>query len=316
MRFKKPKFWDLKKPNLISILLLPLTLPIILNNFLLKFKSYKKNEEIKSICIGNIYLGGTGKTPTTIKLFHIFQELNFKVLTAKKFYKSQIDEIKILEKKTKFLTEKNRNLVLQQAIKNNFEIVIFDDGLQDRAMNYNLKCVCFDAENFIGNGNLIPSGPLREKLNSLKKYDCIFFKSENEVSKDKIDLCKKYNPNIEIFETSYVINNLEKFDRSEKYLIFSGIGNAKSFYNILVKNKFNVVDEIIFTDHHEYKKEDIEKIIEKATEANAKILTTEKDYVKLDKAVLKDIQFLEVKLIIKNEKILIDFLKKKIYEKH
>ena len=101
MRFKKPKFWDLKKPNLISILLLPLTLPIILNNFLLKFKSYKKNEEIKSICIGNIYLGGTGKTPTTIKLFHIFQELNFKVLTAKKFYKSQIDEIKILEKKNK-----------------------------------------------------------------------------------------------------------------------------------------------------------------------------------------------------------------------
>jgi len=315
MRFKKPKFWDLKKSNIISILLLPFTLPIILNNLILKFKFNKENRKIKSICVGNIYLGGTGKTPTTIKLFQIIQALNLRVLTAKKFYKSQIDERKILEKKTKFLSKKNRNLILQDAIATNYDIVVFDDGLQDRTMNYNLKCVCFDDENFIGNGNLIPSGPLREKLDSLKKYDCVFYKSETEISKERLDLFKKFNSNIQVFETFYEISNLDEFNLSKKYLIFSGIGNSKSFGNILMKNKFNIVNEIIFPDHYDYKKSDIDKIIKKAGSLNAKILTTEKDYVKIDKSIFENLKFVEIKLIIKNEKNFTDYLKTKIYEK-
>ena len=83
MRFKKPKFWDLKKPNIFSYLLFPFTLIVYLNNFFLKFKPRKKNKKIKSICIGNIYLGGTGKTPTTIAIYELLKKLNFKVSTAK-----------------------------------------------------------------------------------------------------------------------------------------------------------------------------------------------------------------------------------------
>ena len=73
MKFKKPKFWDLKKPILISYFLFPLTVILSLNNFFLKFKSNKKDKRIKSICIGNIYLGGTGKTPTTIAVYEILK---------------------------------------------------------------------------------------------------------------------------------------------------------------------------------------------------------------------------------------------------
>ena len=73
MILKKPKFWDLKKPNLVSYFLLPFTLIIFLNNFFLKFKSKKKNEKIKSICVGNIYLGGTGKTSLSLKINEIFK---------------------------------------------------------------------------------------------------------------------------------------------------------------------------------------------------------------------------------------------------
>ena len=314
MRFKKPKFWDLKKPNYISLILLPFTMLIILNNFLLKFRSIKKNSKIKTICIGNIYLGGTGKTPTTIALFKIIQKLNLKVLTAKKFYKSQMDENIILDKKTKFITKKNRNMVLDEAVKTNHDVLIFDDGLQDRTLKYNLNLVCFDAENFIGNGCLIPSGPLREKLSSLKKYDCVFFKSDNEISENKLQLLKKYNSNIKIFETFYEISNLEKFDLTEKYLIFSGIGNSKSFHDILVKNKFNIVNELVFTDHYDYQKEDIDRIITRAKSLGAKILTTEKDYVKVEKLISEDIEFIEINLIIKKEKKFINFLKTKIYD--
>ena len=106
MKYKKPKFWDFKKPNFISLILLPFTIPIIINNFFLKFKSLKKNKKIKSICVGNIYLGGTGKTPTTIKLYDILKKLDLKVSTAKKFYKSQFDEKIILEKKNTIINQK------------------------------------------------------------------------------------------------------------------------------------------------------------------------------------------------------------------
>ena len=84
MNFKKPKFWDYKKPNFIAYLLFPITLLLTLNNLLLKIYPKKKFNEIKTICVGNIYLGGTGKTPTTLKLFELLKSLNLKIATAKK----------------------------------------------------------------------------------------------------------------------------------------------------------------------------------------------------------------------------------------
>ena len=59
MKLSKPKFWDLKKPNYLSYLFLPLTIPLIINNFFLSFKKIKNNKNIKTICLGNIYVGGT-----------------------------------------------------------------------------------------------------------------------------------------------------------------------------------------------------------------------------------------------------------------
>ena len=83
MKFKKPYFWDYKKPNLFAYLLLPFTYLIKLINFINK-KEKIKTEKIKTICIGNIYLGGTGKTPISIKINKILNNLNFKTAFIKK----------------------------------------------------------------------------------------------------------------------------------------------------------------------------------------------------------------------------------------
>ena len=314
IKFKKPKFWDLKKPNIISYFLLPLTLPILINNLILDFKSSKKNKKIKSICIGNIYLGGTGKTPTVIKLFEILNNLNFKVSTGKKFYSSQLDEKIILQKKTKLIEAKNRKMILNEAIKNHQNIIIFDDGLQDKGVSYDLQFVCFDMNNFIGNGQLLPSGPLREKISSLIKYDAVFLKGEDSELTNHINYIKNQNENIKIFETYLEINNIKKFNLSNNYLIFSGIGNPNNFKNILRKNNFNIIKEIIFPDHYNYTKHEIEKIKKQAKNINAKIITTEKDFVKISKFDSGNIDFVEVELKIKNEENLINFLKTKMYE--
>ena len=99
MSFKKPLFWDLKKPTLLSNFLYPFSYLIRFNNFINEKKLKKKSDKIKTICIGNIYLGGTGKTPTTIKLFNIVKKLKRNVVTGKKTYLSHTDEILILKKK-------------------------------------------------------------------------------------------------------------------------------------------------------------------------------------------------------------------------
>jgi tetraacyldisaccharide 4'-kinase len=310
MNIKKPKFWDFKKPNLISYLLIPFTIPLLINNFFLNKKN-KKIKEIKSICVGNIYIGGTGKTPSTIKLYEILRKIEPQICTGKKFYSNHEDEKIILEKKTNLISEDNREKIIQIAIKKKQKIIIFDDGLQDKKLDFDLKFVCFEAENWIGNGKLIPAGPLREKISSLKKYDAVFLK-DSELNNNVQEIIKNYNQNIEVFHTSYQIKNFRNFDLSKKFLVFSGIGNPKNFMNILNKNNFKIIDQIIFSDHYNYKQEDINFIKNRAKKINAEIITTEKDFVKISKFDNENINFLEIELKIENEKKLINFIKNKI----
>ena len=310
MNIKKPKFWDLKKPNLISYLLIPFTIPLLINNFFLNKKN-KKIKEIKSICVGNIYIGGTGKTPSTIRLYEILRKIEPQICTGKKFYSNHEDEKIILEKKTNLICEDNREKIIQIAIKKKQKIIIFDDGLQDKKLDFDLKFVCFEAENWIGNGELIPAGPLREKISSLKKYDAVFLK-DSELNNNVQEIIKNYNQNIEVFHTSYQIKNFRNFDLSKKFLVFSGIGNPKNFMNILNKNNFKIIDQIIFSDHYNYKQEDINFIKNRAKKINAEIITTEKDFVKISKFDNENINFLEIELKIENEKKLINFIKNKI----
>ena len=312
MRIVKPKFWDFKKPNYISYLLLPFTLLIVINNFFLSLKKKIQFKNIKTICLGNIYVGGTGKTPLTIKLNQLLQKSNFKTATIKKFYKNQIDEQKLLKSRSNLYCTKKRVVALKKALEDNVDIAIFDDGLQDPSLNYNLSFVCFNNVNWIGNGLLIPSGPLREKFKSIYKHDAVFLNGNEEDNSEIINSIKKINADMRIFETYYHPININNFNIEDNFLIFSGIGSPNSFKKTLLKYNFKIIEEIIFPDHYQYTNKDIEEIKLSATNLNAKILTTEKDYIKISQQSLNGINFLEIDLVIKKEDELINFIKSKI----
>ena len=309
MKLKKPIFWDYKKPNFLSYLLLPLTLPIVFNNFFLNKRKNESSTNIKKICVGNIYVGGTGKTPLSIKLNQIIEKLNYKAAIIKKFYPDQIDEQKLLNENSKLYCISKRKESLKAAIKDGIEVAIFDDGLQDGSIYYDLRFVCFNCEKWIGNGFLIPAGPLREKIKSISKYDAIFLNGNKESTLEQEEMIKKYNPNIKIFETFYQPIDIDRFSLEDKYLIFSGIGNPESFRKTLINNKINIVKEIIFPDHYKFTPKDIEKIKITAKKLNARILTTEKDYLRIDNKTSEEIDFLKIDIIIKNENKLIDYIK-------
>ena len=116
MKLKKPKFWDYKKPNFTSNLIYPLSkiYELVLN---LRPYSKRKVKNIKTICVGNIYLGGTGKTPLVIRLYKIFKKQGLKVAVGKKFYKSQLDEISLLENETSLITGASRNKIIDKILK-------------------------------------------------------------------------------------------------------------------------------------------------------------------------------------------------------
>ena len=316
MILKKPKFWDLKKSSFLVYLFYPLTIFVKINNIISSFIPKKKFTQIKTICVGNLYIGGTGKTPTTLFLYNLLNKMSFNPVTAKKFYNNQIDEQKFLKDNSNFISCSNRKEIVKKAIEMKYDLIIFDDGLQEKWINYDIKFACFDSEKWIGNGYLIPSGPLREKINTLKNYHGIFLKIVNNDSNlDYIyKKIKNINPNIEIFESNIQIKNINKFDINKNYIIFSGIGNPDSFRKLLLKNQFKIIEEINFPDHYNYQDKDISEIINKANSNNAEIITTEKDFKRIPQNFKEKISFLEINMKIKDENKLVQFLKTKINE--
>ena len=316
MILKKPKFWDFKKPNFFAYLLYPFTIFIEIHNIISTAIPKKKFTEIKTICVGNLYIGGTGKTPTSLFLYNLLKKNNINPVIAKKFYKNQIDEQKFLKDNSNFISLSDREEIVKKAIEMKFDIIIFDDGLQEKWINYDIKFACFDSEKWIGNGHLIPSGPLREKMNALKNYHGIFLKTVIDDSNlDYIyNKIREINPNIEVFESNIEIKDISKFNIDKNYIIFSGIGNPESFKKLLLKNKFKIIEEITFPDHFNYQDKDILKIIDKANSNNAEIITTEKDFKRIPQNFKEKISFLEINMKIKDENKLVQFLKTRINE--
>ena len=309
MNLKKPKFWDYKKPNLISNLLFPLSKLVEIKSHWSKLEKIKLSG-IKTICVGNIYLGGTGKTSIAIEIKKLLDEQNIKSCFIKKDYINQIDEQRLLENYGKIFVEKSRIKALKKASSENYKIAIFDDGLQDKDISYDLMFVCFNKKNFIGNGRIIPAGPLREPLKKIEKYKNIFLNGNDEDSKDLEKILNQIYFHLNFFDSKYDPLNLDQFNLDRKYVVFSGIGNHQTFIDMLKKNNLKIIQDFEFSDHYKYFKRDIEKIVKFASENNAEILTTEKDYLRLCDELKNGINYIKINLKISEK----EKLKKKLIE--
>ncbi len=294
MIFMKPNFWQ--KKNFISLLLFPLTLITFSINFLKKF-NIKNHFKIKTICIGNLTAGGTGKTSLAVELNELLSA-RFKTVFIKKKYSNQKDEYNLLKKRGKIISSENRIVALKNAEKI-FDLAILDDGLQQKNIEYDLKIVCINSYEGFGNNFLLPAGPLRENSNELNNYDIVFLNGfkNNQKLKNKI---KKINNNLKIFDAIYEPTNLKKYNLKNNFLFFCGIGNPHEFENTLKKFKFKIKEKFIFPDHYNMSDEKINNIKDIAYKNKFNIITTEKDFLRLTKKQQKGINVLKVKLKIKN----------------
>ena len=300
MQIKKPKFWDYRRVSFWSILLFPISgifLIVSLIVRIFKILVLHKKFPIPIICIGNIYVGGTGKTPLASEVFKLVKSIGKNPAFIKKDYDYLLDEIKMLQKIGTTFIDDNRRSAIDRSIIKGHDVAILDDGFQDFSIKPNFSILCFNSKQLLGNGFVIPSGPLRERLSAILRADCIVINGDKN-----LEFENKINKNIgkkkiHIFYSKYKINNMEKL-KNEEITAFAGIGNPLNFFDLLKENGLNVKKTYSFPDHHNYSQKDFDKIIENNS---TKIVTTEKDYYRMDTKQKQNCDYVEINLEIENK---------------
>ena len=268
MKIFKPLFWE-KKLSLISIILLPISFIVKITTYLKRKLTIPTKFKIPIICVGNIYLGGTGKTPLSIYIANELVKLKKNPLIVKKYYKSHFDEHRLIKKNYKhFVLSADRSSGIIQGLNNNHDTVILDDGFQDCRIKKDLSIICFSQKQLAGNEMVLPSGPLRESLNSLKYADLILINGKRVLDFEK--KIHKINNKLKIFYSKYVPANIDKF-KNKRLLAIAGIGNPNNFFELLEDYNLKIEKKISFPDHYRFTHSDIQMIFDEAKKTSLKL---------------------------------------------
>lgn len=294
---KVPNFWK-SKNYFMTLILYPFSivyfLLIILNKT--RQKILQKKIDIKIICVGNIYIGGTGKTPLAKKIYENIKEKR-KCCLIKKFRNNHLDEINMLKLDTEIFTPKERVEGLLNAKKKGYEVAVLDDGMQDYSFKKDISILCIKSNDAFGNENILPVGPLREPMNSIRKYNIAIINGDkNTYIEDKL---KYHNSKISIYYSHYTIMPKTEY-LDQKFLAFSGIANNDDFFELMIKNNIKVIEKKSFPDHHIFTNSDLENLKKISVQKKLLLATTEKNYYGIDKKFRENILCVNVKLEIEN----------------
>ena len=333
MKIIEPKFWWNDNP---SILIKLMSLPF---GILLKILIFLRNKLLKKIflpkpviCVGNFVVGGQGKTPFVRYLRSVLEDVDKKTVVISNGYGGKMKSSKIITEIDKSIdcgdeallhakdgitvVSKNRVDAIEVLDKSHFDLILLDDGFQDPSIHKDLNIVIVDTSKGIGNNLLIPFGPMRESLDfALKKTDIvILINSINQNHQSIINILKIWKGLVLNAEYETYIDE----DINEEIIAFSGISNPDKFTYGLKSIGAKVNKHFIFSDHENISEDDAKKIFEYSKLKNLRIVTTEKDLIKL-KESKKDsyreklyLSSILAKVRIKFDKaILINFLKEK-----
>ena len=313
---KAPKFWQ--KKHLISYFLLPISklyqLICYIKNIIIKKKEY----DIPIICVGNLVVGGAGKTPIAIEIGLILKELGVIFTYLSKGYKGNLkttlvdnikhsstqvgDEPLLLAEISDVMVSKNYIVGVNKIIQNNKnKLIVMDDGLQNLSFSKDLNILVIDGYYGIGNGFILPSGPLREDVSiGIKKSNIIII-----IGQDKHNiksLCKS-----KTVISAYI--EILPYKKSKNLVAFCGIGRPSKFFYSLEESGYNLLKKISYTDHYNYTYKDLDHMILLSRTLEAKLVTTKKDWVRLDQKYKKIIDYIDMRIIIENKNLLKDKIK-------
>ncbi len=328
----------LKFLKILLVPFVPLYAAIIYTRNLFFDKSVFKSEKVnaKIISVGNITVGGSGKTPLVIYVTNLLKNSGYKVGVLSRGYGRKSHGYKLVSKGDGILTavvecgdeiyqtaleckvaaavSENRVMGAKRLTEESgINSIVLDDAFQHRWIKRDIDFVVID-QSFINSKsffthNLLPAGDMREGFKALNRADAIilnrkFFEKEEVNSK-----IKKYFEGKKIFTAFYKAINfvdavrkieygLEEF-KGQDSLVVSGIANPESFLNVLNKVHVNTKNRLIFKDHKNYSLKDVQQIRKEFYTTNSQsVVTTEKDAVKLSrfKREFDDIEIFYLKI--------------------
>ena len=303
-----------------------------------------KSLNCKVISIGNITVGGSGKTPTVEYLSNLLQSKGHKVGIISRGYKRKSKSTLVVtdgKKKPEswkhvgdepfLLAHKLENIPIvvgasrykagsMMIEKFQPDVILIDDGFQHLSLHRDLDIVLVNSKDKRSDHKLIPSGKLREPISNLTKADLII------ITKSNIHAPSNYLINkIESFNRPTIYNELQidsllqiksnkinKLDKiaNKKVYLFSALGDNESFKKIMGYTDAKIVGHSKYPDHYQYTLDDLNDIEQKATKCNAEFLiTTEKDLVKINPQNRKiDIYTVRMKMIFKPDKLFNEYI--------
>lgn len=314
MKLIVPKFW--RSRTFLSQILKPLaTLYNIISSYIAYVPLNKVYQpKAKIINVGNITMGGAGKTPVVMSIAQIIQNHSkHKVAILSRGYKGSLfgpiiidnenhnineagDEALMLSKQAPTCVAKNRLQGIKFLENLGYEVIITDDGLQDQRFRKNITIIVIDSYFGFGNEMLFPAGPLRETIESgIKKADLIVIIGQGKIK-------YKWPKSLPILKADLVSRTLLQ---QQKFIAFAGIGNPDKFFLSVEEAEGKIVKTLCFADHHQYTDKELETLIELAEKHEAQLITTEKDYTRIDDKYKSQIQVLPVSMVWKNEQELL-----------
>lgn len=316
MPLKTPNFWQ--NDSLISKFLTPFSSLYDIGQKMDGIITVSYKSTLPVLCVGGVVAGGSGKTPVLHALLSLIREhqifSNPVILTrgyGGRISKSTIvdlqahtyqdvgDEALLHARHAVTIIGRNRMESAKLAESIGADCILMDDGLQNKKLDKNMSVLVIDSVQGLGNGRLLPAGPLRENINDVLERVCAI------VEVGESDL---FFPQKPVIKSS--IRVLSNHNQGDPYVAFAGLGYPEKFRQTLLKCNFALQDFITFADHHPYTVADMQKIRDAAQ--NSKIITTAKDYVRIPLEHRDGIEILEIAIAFENPDLVTDMIRENL----
>jgi len=294
------------------------------------------------ICVGNLTVGGTGKTPMVSWLTNYFSRQGKKVAILTRGYKRRDSQkplillpgeenqhgVNELGDEAAMLHARHPHAALVLDVDRSRgarticscwspDIIIMDDGFQHRRLQRNLNIIMVDSQRLFGNGFLLPAGSLREPISALQRADLVIFNKFDAHDPLFANKCRRVFDFIspeKLFTASYQLKSLYNLNRpsrrfridqlqAKKVLAFAGIANPDYFFHQLKNLGIKLQDSLPFADHISYDLKSLQKISRLADNCQFAV-TTAKDAVKIAK--IPEVQHLLPPLLVADVKLQLD----------
>jgi tetraacyldisaccharide 4'-kinase len=287
----------------------------------LRMRTTPARAPVPVICVGNLTAGGAGKTPTALALLHLLARRaggRAGVHALTRGYGGSLvgparvdpahhtaaevgDEALLLARAAPTWIARDRAAGALAAAAAGARVVVMDDGFQNPALAKDLSLIVVDGETGFGNGRVIPAGPLREPIEGgLARADAVIVIGEDRA---QVAACvRKRHPELPIV-AARIAPAADGADavRDRRVLAFAGIGRPAKFFATLRACGAHVVAEHAYGDHHRFTPGEIATLEIEARRLEARLVTTEKDHVRLDAAQQARIAALPVTLTFDDE---------------